>query len=300
MADPLIVVVVLNTNRRADTLACLESLAHSRYANQQVIVLDNASTDGSVPAIRAAFPGARLVSLQSNLGYAGNNNVGITEALALGADWVLVLNEDTVVHPDCLSGMARVGVSDPRIGMLGPLVFHHDEPDIIQSADGRLGPRWESEHLGQNEPDRGQYASPRDVDWISGCGILARATLIEQVGMLDERFFYYWEETEWCLRARRAGWRVVQVPQARLWHKGVRRDYRPSPDITYYNTRNRLLMMRKHKAPAWQIARVSGQNLKTLLSWSIRPKWRGMRDHRNALAQGMMDGVRGRWGQRPS
>lgn len=300
MPDPLIVIVVLNTNRRDDTLACLASLAESRYANQEIIVLDNDSTDGSVPAIRAACPKARVVSLSANLGYAGNNNVGIASAVALGAEWVLVLNEDTVLHPDCLAELVRVGASSPRIGVLGPLVFHHSEPEMVQSAGGILGPRWESVHIGQNEPDRGQFIVPRDVDWVSGCGILVRAAVIEQVGMLDERFFYYWEETEWCLRARRAGWRVVHVPQARLWHKGVRRDYRPSPDITYYNARNRLLMMRKHSAPAWQITRVCGRNLTTLLNWSIRPKWRGMRDHRNALAQAMVDVLRGRWGRRPS
>lgn len=297
--EPLVITVVLNTNRREDTLACLASLATSRYPNHRTIVLDNASTDGSVPAIRAAHPDVRIVCLPANLGYAGNNNVGIAEACAEGADWVFVLNEDAVLHEGCLAELVRAGSSDSRIGVVGPLVYHYDEPERIQSAGGVLGPQWESRHLAQNEVDRGQFTEPRDVDWVSGCGIMVRASAIEQIGALDERFFYYWEETEWCLRARLAGWRVVHAPSARLWHKGVQRDYRPGPDITYYNTRNRLLMMSTHRAPlGWRAAAWARYGL-TVASWTVRPKWRAMHDHRDAMWQGMMDFVRRRWGRRP-
>jgi len=125
---------------------------------------------------------------------------------------------------------------------------------------------------------------------------LAQRRVVEQVGAIDARYFYFWEETEWCMRARKAGWRVVQVPGAKLWHKGVQRDYRPAPTVTYYATRNRLLTMAKHGAPgpvrfaAWmQIAR-------TMTSWTVRPKWRGMREHRHAMWRGATDFVLGRLG----
>lgn len=298
MSDSLVVTIVLNTNRRDDTLACLASLEQATYKNHSIIVLDNGSSDGSVQAIRSSFPAVRIIELADNRGYAGNNNVGIRAALAQQADWVFVLNEDTILAPDCLAHLVKVGESDHRIGIAGPMVYHHDEPNIIQSAGGRLSRYWESWHIAQNEPDRGQFAHPHPVDWISGCAILVRRAVIEQVGMLDERFFYYWEEIEWCLRASNQGWCIMHVPQAKLWHKGVQRDYRPSPSVTYYDTRNRFLMLAKHHAPliAWIVA--WGQALRTLTSWTIRPKWRSMHEHRDAMWQGVLDFVRHRWGKR--
>jgi hypothetical protein len=170
---------------------------------------------------------------------------------------------------------------------------------VIQSAGGVLDKRWLAVHLGQNEPDSGQYSQPRFVDYISGCAILVKRPVIEQIGGLDERLFYYWEETDWCTRAREHGWKVLFAPQAKLWHKGVQRDYRPGPNVTYYNTRNRLLFLSKHHAPfsVWLYAWL--RTLLTLLSWTVRPRWREMRSHRDAMWQGVLDFLRKRWGMRP-
>ncbi len=296
---PLVACVVLNTNRRDDTLECVRSLRASTYARCRVLVLDCQSTDGSVEAIREAFPDVEVVRLADNQGYAGNNNVGIELALSGGADWVFVLNEDVVVDPECMARLVDVGEASDDIGVLGPMVYHHDEPDVIQSAGGRLDRWWQGGHLAQNEPDRGAFREPREAPWISGCAILVRRRVIEQVGSLDARFFIYWEETEWCLRASRAGWRIVHVPRARVWHKGVQRDYRPKPSVTYYFTRNHLLTLWLHDAPlrvrlaSW--ARVA----RTLASWSLRPKWRDKRPHRDAMWRGAVDYLRGRWGPMP-
>jgi GT2 family glycosyltransferase len=299
MTQPRVVTVILNTNRRDDSLACLASLDKSTHRNHHIIVLDNASTDGSVAAIQAAFPAVQIIGLTENLGYAGNNNVGIRAAMDQAADWVFVLNEDTIVDPICLEQLCLVGESDPAIGIVGPMVYHHDEPTIIQSAGGKLGRYWESWHIAQNEADSGQFPQPHQVDWISGCAILLRRALIEQVGILDERFFYYWEETEWCVRSANRGWRIEHVPQAKLWHKGVQRDYRPKPAVSYYNTRNRLLLLMKHHAPlsAWIMA--WGQIARTLTSMTVRPKWRVARDHRDAMLRGTIDFLRHRWGPGP-
>ncbi|HEX9013086.1 MAG TPA: glycosyltransferase family 2 protein [Anaerolineaceae bacterium] len=296
--QPLVINVILNTSRRDDTLACLESLAASSYPRQQTIVLDNASTDGSAEAIRARYPQVQVIPLTRNLGYAGNNNAGIRAALEAGADWVFVLNEDTVLDPDCTSRLVETAVLSEKTGILGPLVYHGSEPGTIQSAGGALDGHWQPVHIGQNEADIRQFTSPREVDWISGCAILVRREVIDQVGALDERFFYYWEETDWCLRARQAGWLVVQVPQAKLWHKGVQRDYRPGPNITYYAARNKLMLMAKHRAPASAWAYTYLNAARTLLSWTVRPRWRGMKDHRTALWQGMLDFSFHRYGRR--
>lgn len=299
MTQPRVISVVLNTNRKSDTLACLESLAQSNYSHHETIVLDNHSTDGSVQDIHAAFPAIEMIELSENHGYAGNNNVGIRAAMARSADWVLVLNEDTILDPDCLTEMIRIGESDPRIGMVGPMVYHFDEPDTIQSAGGLLCSGWNSDHHGKNERDVGQFARSRDVDWLTGCAIMVRRAVIEQVGALDAELFIYYEETEWCVRARQAGWRVVHVPTAKLWHKGVQRNYTPTPSFTYYMTRNRLRMMAKHHAPIHVWLAAMSQTLRTLVSWTLKPKWRSMREHRDAMWQGVLDFAHKRMGMRP-
>lgn len=297
MTDSFVISIILNTNRREDTLECLRSLMHSSYSNHRAVVLDNHSTDGSVGAIRAAFPEVEIVKLEQNYGYAGNNNVGIQYALEQGADWVFVLNEDTILAEDCLSRLVETGESNAQIGIVGPMVYHHSAPNTIQTAGGRLGPRWEAWHLAEDEDDRGQYRDPHLVEWISGCGILVRRAVIEQVGMIDERYFYYWEETEWCLRAGRSGWQVVHVPQAKLWHKGVQRNHQPKPSVTYYATRNRLLTLSKLHAPTSARIFAWGELLKILTVWSVRPRWKTMQAHRNAMWRGMVDFLFHRWGQ---
>lgn len=296
---PYVVAVILNTDRRDDTLECLASLEAGTYKNHSELVLDNASSDGSVEAVHSAYPAVEIIELAENLGYAGNNNVGIQAALAGGADWVFILNEDTTLAPDCLAHLVGVGQSDPQIGIVGPMVYHHSEPTVIQSAGGIMGRDWQSIHLAGDEPDRGQFPQPHPVDWLSGCAMLVRRGVVEQVGMLDARFFYYWEETEWCLRARKAGWRIMHVPQAKLWHKGVRPDRRPAPLVTYYSTRNHLMMLAKHRAPlgAWIVA--WGQIVRTLTSWTVKPRWRSMREHRDAMWRGAADFLQQRWGQMP-
>ena len=298
--NPRVTTVILNTNRREDTLACLASLERNTYRDLSTIVLDNASTDGSVEAIRAAYPDVRIIAIEENKGYAGNNNVGIAAALQEGADWVLVLNEDTVLAPECIERLVATGESDPRIAFVGPLVLHYDEPEIIQSAGVTLNRAWDSQHLGKNEPDRGQFALARETPALSGCALLVRAAAIRDFGALDERFFYYFEETEWCVRATRHGWKIVQEPRARLWHKGVQRNYQPGPSVTYYNTRNHFLMMSLHHAPPAAWAGAWFQTIRTLTSWTIKPRWRHMRTHRDALWQGTVDFLRGRWGMRPT
>ena len=300
MADPFVFIIILSNNRREDTLSCLNSLVRGDYKNNKIIVLDNNSADGSVASIRAAFPDVQIVELSENLGYAGNNNIGIKVALDQGADWVFILNDDTVLDSGCLEFLVQVGEGDSSIGMMGPMVYHYDEPNVIQSAGGMLGKYWNSIHLAQNEPDRGQFQSPHQVEWISGCAILVRRAVIQQVGLLDSNYFLYWEEAEWCIRANRAGWKIVNVPQAKLWHKGVRRDYQPKPYVTYYLTRNHLFTLAKHKAPIIVWVYTLTQIIRTLVSWTIRPRWRFKREHRNAMWRGLVDFLQSRQGPMPS
>jgi GT2 family glycosyltransferase len=249
--------------------------------------------------MRESFPAVQILKLTDNQGYAGNNNLGIRIALEQGAEWVLLLNNDTVVDSDCITTLVESAV-DRGAAVAGPMVYHHDEPDTIQSAGGTLSVFWRGRHIGQNERERHQYPDTRVVDWVSGCALMASRDVFERVGTLDERYFMYWEEMEWCLRVRRAGGVVLHVPDAKVWHKGVKRNYEPSPAVTYYSTRNLLLTLWIHRAP--RVARLvrSLYIVRLLATWTLRPKWRRSKaDHRDAVWQGTVDYLRGRWGPMP-
>ncbi len=129
---------------------------------------------------------------------------------------------------------------------------------------------------------------------------MVRRATIENIGMLDANYFLYWEDTEWCIRAAKTGWKIIQVPDAKLWHKGVTRHYQPKPYVTYYITRNYLFTLTKHKAPLFILALAFFQILRTLLSWTLKPQWRYKRDHRNAMLRGVIDFLQRRMGPMPS
>lgn len=293
MQLPSVHAIVLNFNRPVETAACVDSLLACDYPCLRILVLDYGEP---FAPLQDRYPQVTVIPLHENLGYAGNNNIGIAAALRDGAEWIFLLNDDTTQTVDCLSALMKVAVSDERIGILGPLVYHADESNVIQTAGGMLGLGWSSLHLGQNETDSGRFSQPCFVQWISGCAILVRSRMIDAIGKMDERFFLYWEETEWCLRAGKAGWKIVMVPAAHLWHRGVRRDYQPSPTVTYYAARNHFLLMALHRAPLLDWLAASFQTLRTLLSWTLRPRWKGKRPHRDALFRGLIDYFRGRFG----
>ncbi len=180
------------------------------------------------------------------------------------------------------------------------MVYHHDEPATIQSAGGGFTPNWQPFHFGINKADNNQFPAPRPVEWISGCAIMMRGQALRQHGLIDERFFYYNEEVELCFRIARAGWKILHVPKAKLWHKGVQRNYSPSPNVTYYHVRNFLLFLEKHHAPLTVVLKAWLQIIRTIVSFTIKPKWRNKLPHRDAAVQALRDYLLKRWGIRPT
>jgi len=306
-AWPSVAVIILNWNRKGDTLACLESLSRVDYSGIEMILVDNGSSDGSAGAVRAAFPAVAVLETGENLGFAEGNNVGLRYALSGGADYVLLLNNDTEVAPDLVAVMVDAVEHAPRAGVAGPTIYYHDLPSTIWSAGGIIDwRRGDSRLIGVGEVDEGQYAVVRDVDFVTGCALLAQRRVFEQVGLLDPRFFMYYEETEWCARATRAGYRILHIPQAHVWHKISPMQQAESPRVHYYMTRNRLLFLRNSHAgiQAW-VYTLLVDYLRTLVSWSVRPKWRAKRGRnvrgqgalRQAMLQAILDAVVGRWGK---
>lgn len=272
-AESSVCIVILNWNGRLDTLVCLESVEKIAYPNYSVIVVDNGSVDDSVLAIRAAFPQVKLIETGANLGFSGGNNVGITRALELGADYVLLLNNDTVVEPGLLDAFVAAAKRFPDAGVFSAKIYFYAEPNRIWYA----GARWSTKdgcfkQVGEGELDDGQrFAAACETDYACGCAFFVPAARLHEIGLLDDNFFLYFEETDWCYRARKAGYPSIYVPEAKLWHKvSVSFGGEGSPLALYFQTRNRLLWASRHAALPRRFA-VYAASMRALLHRFVRP-----------------------------
>lgn len=256
-------IVVLNWNGREDTMECLRSIQRLNATAASIVVVDNGSTDGSIEAIRHFVPAVTLLENRRNLGYAEGNNVGIRYALAHGAEFVLLLNNDTIVEPAFLERLVGVACANPKAAVVGPYIYYVDRPDTIWFA----GAIWEEEELAFTWPGQGQRLAdashlPLETAYVCGAAMLLRASVLREIGLLDERFFLVYEESDWCFRARRAGHTCLMVPEARIWHKvGASFGTEQSPLRAYFSTRNKLLWSRSN-LPRRQHHRLVRQTLR--------------------------------------
>ena len=220
MSEPRVFVILVNWNGKAVTLDCLDSLVQVVYKNFKIIVVDNASNDGSADAIAKAYPEVIVLRQQENLRFAGGNNAGMKYALDHGAELVCLLNNDTTVDKEFLTQLVARINSDKTIGMVAPKIYYHSEPNRIWFAGGTIS-MWTGtmSHTGIRELDKGQHDTSATIDYTTGCCILATKEVIERVGMLDESFFIYTEDADWSMRTRRAGYTIFYEPKAKVWHK---------------------------------------------------------------------------------
>lgn len=218
--SPLVYITVLTYNGKADTIECLRSLQKISYTNAKTLVVDNASTDGTAEAIRSEFPWVELIVNERNLMFSGGNNVGIHHAIDCGASFVMLLNNDTTVHPEFVTHLVQATTDNPSIGVAGPKIYYYDDPQRIWFAGGRIEwwKGWIS-HIGIRDYDNGQHEVSRSIDYVSGCCMFIGRNVIEKVGMLDDRYFIYGEDADLCIRTSRAGYLLQYVPQAKIWHK---------------------------------------------------------------------------------
>ena len=247
MPHPKVTIIILNWNGKEDTIECLESLKHITYPNYEILLVDNGSTDGSVECFRERYPGMEIIETGENLGFAEGNNVGFRRAMDEGADYVLLLNNDTVVDPEFLGELVKVAEGDERIGIVGAINYYYDKPEKIWFCGGKIN-FWNAKvhGIGVNEMEKGQYDRIREVDYVAGSCFLIEKEVIKIVGILDHEYFAFWEETDLCVRAHKAGYKVVYVPKAKIWHKVSSTAKKISGLSEYYITRNRFLFMKKN------------------------------------------------------
>jgi hypothetical protein len=205
---PLVVVVVLNWNGRDDTVACLESLRGLRYPHARILIVDNGSTDDSVAVFRRRFPAIRCLQTGSNLGFAEGNNVGIRAALADGADYVWLMNNDATTDPDALDRLVEAAESRPDVGIVGPKIYYAGEPRRIWFAGGAISPLGRLGHEGWNRIDEGQWDTPHETGYVTGCAFLVKRAVLEKVGLFAPEYFLLFEEAD---RACAPGVKVFDV-----------------------------------------------------------------------------------------
>lgn len=245
---PRITVVILNWNGKTDTLECLKSIKAICYPNFETVVVDNGSEDDSVFVIRNSYPDITVLETGINLGYAGGNNVGMRWALERGATYVLLLNNDTVVDPDILNSFVQAAKELKDGGLFGAKIFYYDEPNTLWNAGADWVPALGQHRTrGSRQVDGAEFNDIVESAYANGCALFASADVLREVGLLDESFFLIYEETDLSYRARKSGYKIYFVPNAKVWHKvSVSIGGYDSPIARYFNSRNQLLWAGRH------------------------------------------------------
>jgi len=250
-------IIIVNWNGLSDTVKCLDSLSKIQlFGNSaSIIVVDNGSTDSSVAVIRKTYPDVFIIETGENLGFTGGNNVGIQKAIEMGVDLIWLLNNDTIVDKSVLT--FTEAFADSSVGACGCKIyfapgheFHHDRYSkeergkVLWYAGGIID--WNNiyaSHRGVDEVDHGQYDVPEETQFITGCSLIVRTTVVKKVGMLDDAYYLYLEDLDWNLRIQKAGWKTLYLPTSIIWHVNAGSSGKPgNPLHEYYFTRNRLFL----------------------------------------------------------
>ena len=284
-------IVVLHWGELADTLHCLESLEQLDYNNRHIVLVNNGSSPSPAPEVRRRFPAVHVIENGLNLGYAEGNNVGLRFALAQDAGFVWLLNNDTEMPANTLTKLVGAVKADERIGMACPAItsfFNHAlrYAPIIDWAGGTAGERL--------MPD--EWQTSLDIDYASGCALLVKASVAQNIGLLDPDYFNYYEDVDWSLRCRRAGYRVLIVPEAQVYHKGTPdHTTHRSASLWYYYLRNQAIFLSRYMPWQQRPARLWGYTQSCLMQYQMALK-DGDEDAAAAILDGWWSGLTRRTG----
>lgn len=245
----MVAVILVNFNGAVDTIECIKSLDNVKTNDYVVIIVDNHSSDDSVTQLRRVQKKYRFVLLEacSNEGFSAGNNIGIKYALKNNADYFVLLNNDTVVEPDFLEHLINGIQSSERYGAVTGKILYYSKPDTIWYAGGGLDYNTaRSEHYNFDQKDTANDIFPQKVSFASGCCLCFSKNLVEKVGVLNEEFFLYEEDVEYCYRITKAGYDIVYIPSAVIYHKVSASIGQESPMSQYYMVRNKYYFIYKN------------------------------------------------------
>lgn len=243
---PLVSISITNWNGKKFLLDCLESISKQSYPSSllDVMVVDNGSADGSLEAVKRYYPWVRVFPQKVNLGFTAGMNIGLKNTRG---KYTLILNNDEILDQDCVWQLVKIAETDPKIALAGAKIYSMDQPKKIQCMWGEIDLKtMHINRVGAGIIDEGQYEEVVEADYVSFSGIV-RNKILRQVGFLDGRYFHSFEDTDLMIRLKKAGYKLVFVPKAKIWHKGDVAFGKNSPTIIYYITRNNLLIRSKFK-----------------------------------------------------
>lgn len=295
-------VVVLTYNGLADTRKCLESLASQAAAGHPVLVVDNGSGDGTMAAVATEFPWAKRLRVEQNQGPSVGNNRGIAHALAQGAGGVLLLNNDTTVAPNLVDRLLAAAHAHPDFQIIGPVINFMDEPAVVMTDGVTFNPPGNNGLFVRKVVPLVAAATPEvtSVDVVNGCCMLVSREVFERIGMFDEQFFIYHDETDFCLRALAAGFRCGVMSEQLVWHKGSSTFKATGKRFArYYDSRNLVYLLKKHNG-ARHHGRSRRQTAATCFKYLYfrycHEREDGHDDAADAIIEGLLDGLAGRQG----
>jgi GT2 family glycosyltransferase len=244
---PIVTIITINFNQVQLTCELLDSLRKLTYPAVEIIVVDNNSREDPTPVIAEKYPEVTLIVSSENLGFAGGNNLGIQSSRG---QYLLFLNNDTEVAPDFLEPLVSLFESNPKAGAASSKILYFNSGETIQYAGStRIDPfTGRSKRIGYMEKDQGQYNRLEETDLAHGAAMMVPRKVIDEVGMMPEFFFLYYEEVDWCESIKKAGYKIYVVPDSKVYHKESMSIGKGSTLKTYYMTRNRLLYMRRNTA----------------------------------------------------
>jgi hypothetical protein len=288
-------VVILNWNGGDLTIRCLEELRKSDYSDLAYVVVDNGSTDGSLEQIVKLYPQAGIIKNATNLGFAEGCNQGIAWGLDRGADYLLMLNNDTWMDSAMISNIVAAAVAhDDRVAVI-PKIYLASDPLRFWFAWGRVN-LWTGvfSNPAYNLLDDGRFDSPPEVEYASGCCILIPRCIVQEVGGFDTSYFAYVEDVDWSLRCRGAGFRLLLSPSAKLWHEVSASGKKNSARMRYLLTRNHLWTLRRYASP-WQFASamlfLPFRSLRRIIKIARARDWKGIPAELRGLKDGLLGAV---------
>jgi GT2 family glycosyltransferase len=295
--------LVLTYNGLDDTRKCLTSLASQAATGHPILVVDNGSTDGTMEAVGREFPWAKLFRVEKNQGPSVGNNRGIEHAMAQGAGSILLLNNDTTAAPNLIDRMQVAAQAHPDFKVLGPVINYMDEPAVVMTDGVIFNPPGGLGFFARKEVPLRTGATPQvtPVDVVNGCCMLVAAEVFTRIGLFDEQFFIYHDETDFCLRAKQAGFQCGVISEQLVWHKGS-----STFKVTgkrfgrYYDSRNLVYLLKKHDGAGYngrgRLATAKAC-VKYLYFRYCHEREDGHDDAANAILEGLLDGLAGRQGQ---
>lgn len=247
MSKPPVGVVIVNWNLKDSLRETLKSFRQVNYPGLQIVVSDNASTDGSQDMVRKEFPEVILLTREKGVGYAKGASIGM-DYLADKTKYIFSTTNDVEVDPEMIDVLVAYAENHPKTGVLGTKIYYHNQGDLLWSAGGRVHPLVaHAYHFGWNRRDAPRYNRIRECDFVTGCGFLLRSEVVKRLNYFNTDLVFYTEDTDLCFRVRKAGYQVMYIPQAKMWHKTSTTLAKNRALQLHYITRNMLYLIKRHR-----------------------------------------------------